>query len=319
MVMSLQIYRTLVNYVCLSRPIQFKPTIKIDHFCLARDKYEVTFIESMRLLEAINSNANMILPPILVMFLFIVSSSIISLPFSDVYAKEQCPSKLTSIIYSFSTYNLLLDPTGGYVMQIPLDWDSTIVNDQRTFYPCENPKVRMTITQFTGIDPSLSTEQIAQSHITRYVKSIDGYRVLGSHYMEGTRDFTVAATIGDSKSPTIWHGFIPIAGRTGPELFATTFSAGSTDMYEKYGAMARFIFDNFSPATESQVNWYLSTISNHNKIMGEAMAGIQASGQNAMDNWLDIMKQGVEFDHRMNQEDAYYHCQPSELGINPKC
>lgn len=50
--------------------------------------------------------------------------------------------------------------------------------------------------------------------------------------------------------------------------------------------------------------------------MGDAMAGIQETRQEAIDNWIEIMKGSTKFDHELNLENEKYQ-EECRQGLRP--
>ena len=50
--------------------------------------------------------------------------------------------------------------------------------------------------------------------------------------------------------------------------------------------------------------------------MGDAMAGIQETRQEAIDNWIEIMKDSAKFDHELNLENEKYQ-KECRQGLRP--
>lgn len=258
-----------------------------------------------------------------VVTLILFSVSILFFPAGNAEAssENQCPTSLTGIWTVTENYATLVD-MNGYSMNIPLNWDSTLVNGKGyKFYPCENPNVTFTFQKFTGVNNALSTEQLADAYISRYFNNVEGYHVLDSNYREGTREYFVEATIGDSELETIIHGFIPVMGLTGPELFVTTYSADSHDLFQKYESSAAKIYNSIVPVPQSMLTRIQEMEAEKQQLAaapGKIIAGAQ---QEMWDNVLGHLNRQTQLDAEARENQYKYdNCiAGGAYGIHPSC
>ena len=204
-------------------------------------------------------------------------------------AQDQCPSQYGAFLYtSWSGVSYLLDPQYGFMINIPSNWDSSIQSNGYTFIPCENPEVGFDLQVF-NLPDGVSTEQIAEQFVNGYIQNIEGYHVITSEFIDGTTEYSVLASIGESESPTIWHAFIPITN-TGM-IYVTTLTTSSSDLYEKYSGVARAIYDSLATVTQSQANDLIQLAISHNEFMTQGFANAVEIGNQGMQNTLEIWQQ----------------------------
>jgi len=247
--------------------------------------------------------------------LVLFSVSLLLIPIGNIEAssEKQCPNSLAGIWTVMPDYASLVS-MNGYFMTIPLDWDSTLVNGNYKFYPCENPNVTFTFQQFTGVNNALTTEQLADGYISKYFSNVEGYHVLESHYKKGTQEYLVLATIGDSELETIQHGFIPVIGLTGPELFVATYSADSHELFQKYSSSAAKIYNSIVSVPQS----WLTRIQEQNaakqqqqqqglNIIEDMIADASAQSTNHV---LGLLDKQTQLDAAAREDsDDWYNCE----------
>ena len=247
---------------------------------------------------------------VVALVLFSVGILLISIGNTEASTKNNCPSQLYGILYTFSSGSVLLD-NSNYMLTIPTDWDSSNGGTYYSLTPCQNADVHLYI-QSIALDPTLSTEQQALGIFDKFAQT-KGYNIIRSQYFPGTSEYSVVGSHGDSESPSIWQAFIPIDnGR----LIIFSFQPANNKLYEKYGGIARSIYDSIRTISDTQKAELIQMVTSHNQFMGNVMTGIQETRQQALHNWLDIMQDSVKFDRKIYEENEKYQ-REREQGLRP--